>query len=318
MSIRIYALAKQLKVESKYLVDVCKKIGIDGKGSALASLTEQEAEKVKESLQQESQTAKPGFVSDAATLPLQRPSLVAPTGKVPVLKPTHIPTKPLRNLSDEHQTDEDKVEEKEFDEDSLHEPHREEVADVTSSVPEVAPEIKEKPDSVISKPQDDSDAAPVAPPVEPQKPAPVATEKVEVKTPAVTPAAVEVGVQTPASTVQTQQTAPAQRPEMVRGPVRPILDSRVPSLDGKRRKPGDISPVVPQRPTDAAKTKEQHPKQGHHQSQKPAAPAIRLAPLPKQATKPVKTESGPAPQKPDQKLPKDAIRAAQMGASRPL
>jgi translation initiation factor IF-2 len=49
--IRIYALAKELKVDSKELVDLCAKAGITGKGSALASLTDEETEKVKAFLQ---------------------------------------------------------------------------------------------------------------------------------------------------------------------------------------------------------------------------------------------------------------------------
>ena len=47
MPIRIYALAKELKVDSKELVDLCAKAGVTGKGSALASLTDEETDKVK-------------------------------------------------------------------------------------------------------------------------------------------------------------------------------------------------------------------------------------------------------------------------------
>ena len=43
---RIYALAKKLKLDSKILVDICNKVGITGKGSALASLTDEEMAKV--------------------------------------------------------------------------------------------------------------------------------------------------------------------------------------------------------------------------------------------------------------------------------
>ncbi len=42
MPIRIYSLAKQLKLDSKVLVDICTKAGVTGKGSALASLTDEE------------------------------------------------------------------------------------------------------------------------------------------------------------------------------------------------------------------------------------------------------------------------------------
>ena len=39
---RIYALAKELKLDSKELVDICAKAGVTGKGSALASLSDEE------------------------------------------------------------------------------------------------------------------------------------------------------------------------------------------------------------------------------------------------------------------------------------
>ncbi len=42
MPIRIYALAKDLQIDSKELVDICTKAGIPGKGSALASLNDDE------------------------------------------------------------------------------------------------------------------------------------------------------------------------------------------------------------------------------------------------------------------------------------
>ncbi|WP_390895637.1 translation initiation factor IF-2 [Stieleria tagensis] len=47
---RIYALAKELKLDSKDLVDLVKKVGITGKGSALASLTDDEVQRVRDHL----------------------------------------------------------------------------------------------------------------------------------------------------------------------------------------------------------------------------------------------------------------------------
>lgn len=47
MAIRIYALAKELNIENKALVDICTSVGITGKGSALASLDDEEIAKVK-------------------------------------------------------------------------------------------------------------------------------------------------------------------------------------------------------------------------------------------------------------------------------
>ncbi len=57
MPIRIYALAKELHVENKVLVDFCNRVGI-AKGSALASLTDDEAAQVRTQLQQRSTSAK--------------------------------------------------------------------------------------------------------------------------------------------------------------------------------------------------------------------------------------------------------------------
>jgi translation initiation factor IF-2 len=48
LAVRIYSLAKDLKVDSKELVDICTHIGIGGKGSALASLSEDEVVKIQD------------------------------------------------------------------------------------------------------------------------------------------------------------------------------------------------------------------------------------------------------------------------------
>lgn len=50
MAARIYSLAKELKIDSKELVDLCAKAGITGKGSALASLDDGEVTRLKEFL----------------------------------------------------------------------------------------------------------------------------------------------------------------------------------------------------------------------------------------------------------------------------
>ena len=49
--IRLYALANELNIESKDLVDACNKAGIYGKGSPFASLTDDEVVKIKAFLQ---------------------------------------------------------------------------------------------------------------------------------------------------------------------------------------------------------------------------------------------------------------------------
>jgi len=47
LSVRIYSLAKELNLDSKVLVDACNKAGVTGKGSALASLSDDEVTKLK-------------------------------------------------------------------------------------------------------------------------------------------------------------------------------------------------------------------------------------------------------------------------------
>lgn len=85
MAVRIYSLAKELKVDSKELVDICTKAGVPGKGSALASLTEEEVEKVKQFLKGggSAKGAKPAKAAPAAP---QRPTEPSRVGsKMPVI-----------------------------------------------------------------------------------------------------------------------------------------------------------------------------------------------------------------------------------------
>jgi len=95
--VRIYSLAKELKLDSKDLVDVCTRAGVPGKGSALASLTEEEVTKVKAFLAggpaARPAAAKPAAVAapPADTGAIRREDYIAPTGTVagkpPVLTP---------------------------------------------------------------------------------------------------------------------------------------------------------------------------------------------------------------------------------------
>jgi len=50
MSIRIYALSKQLKIDSREILDAIEELGIEGKGSSLAALTEEEVKRVRKIL----------------------------------------------------------------------------------------------------------------------------------------------------------------------------------------------------------------------------------------------------------------------------
>jgi len=108
LAVRIYALAKDLKLDSKELVDICTKAGVLGKGSALASLTEEEAEKVTQFLRGGGGGAakpKPTSNKPAASLAPQRPAEPARGSKMPVIvtakppAPTARPVKPTEETS---------------------------------------------------------------------------------------------------------------------------------------------------------------------------------------------------------------------------
>jgi len=97
--VRIYQLAKELKVDNRTLCDICAKAGITGKGSALASLSDEEVEKVKAFLQRGKSSSAPAAAGARARAdtqsPIRREDYIAPTaassGKVPVL-----PSKPSK------------------------------------------------------------------------------------------------------------------------------------------------------------------------------------------------------------------------------
>ncbi len=70
MAVRIYSLAKELGLDSKELADLCAKIGIPNKGSALASLEDEEIAKVKKHLAAAAAPATPKATSTAPSAPI--------------------------------------------------------------------------------------------------------------------------------------------------------------------------------------------------------------------------------------------------------
>ena len=73
MPIRIYALARQLNLDSELLIDICAQAGVMGKGSAIASLSDEEIEQVKAFLASSSGTK----------------AVAKPRADTPFLKPIH-------------------------------------------------------------------------------------------------------------------------------------------------------------------------------------------------------------------------------------
>lgn len=91
MAQRIFSLAKELKIESKDLLEVCRELNL-GKASALASLTDEEVALIKEHLKRaKSGRGRPGTVTTApGPAPVIRredyiPPAGTPQGKVPLL-----------------------------------------------------------------------------------------------------------------------------------------------------------------------------------------------------------------------------------------
>ncbi|MDZ4659011.1 MAG: translation initiation factor IF-2 [Bythopirellula sp.] len=108
MASRIYSLAKELKLDSKELVDVCAKLGIRGKGSALASLTDEEDLKLREHFKNPGATAAPK--SKQAPAAPERPKEPTKSGKLPVLAAPK-PHSPLAGIRKKRPEDENGEEE---------------------------------------------------------------------------------------------------------------------------------------------------------------------------------------------------------------
>ncbi|TWT86301.1 Translation initiation factor IF-2 [Pseudobythopirellula maris] len=99
MAVRIYSLAKELAVDSKELVDICTRAGVTGKGSALASLSDDEVAKVKDFLSNKPSGAAPsgggGGSTPKAPPAMERPSRPdSKTGRMRVIVPKKADPKP--------------------------------------------------------------------------------------------------------------------------------------------------------------------------------------------------------------------------------
>jgi len=262
LPVRMYALAKELNVDSKVLVDICSKAGIPGKGSALASLSDDEVVKVKEYLAGKAKPAKKAAPKKPAEQPAkgepartEAPAVFrredyigpgSPSGKMPVLD----------------------VKRKRKAEPKPEEP---------------------KPQA---KPQDLEPAAK-------SEPAEEAEPAVEAGA-----AATEASAEAAPELAEVEAGAPApSEPEEERKPAAPepprSLEKKPPEIPKKKQGPAEGKPEKP--------------------ASRPS-PAIHLAPVPaaEQPKQPEKKTQEPAPQKPEIRLPADAIRSAKAGGARPL
>jgi translation initiation factor IF-2 len=236
--VRIYALAKELKLDSKDLVDLCAKAGITGKGSALASLTDEEVAKLR------------AFLSGGPAAGGPRPAARVEARAGDAGRPGA--PKPLTGT----------LRREDYVAPSATLGGRPKVLELKSRID------REKPEKV----------EPAPPPVEEQPQAPVEETPVETVATATPPA---------------PPVEPEERPATGR-PQRPgrLAPAGKPPVLAKKKSADDEGPR-PAKPTGTG------PRLG------------RMPVAPKSAKSSAPTE--PTPQKPDIKLPADAIRASKAG-----
>ena len=80
MAVRIYTLSKELKIDSKELVELCTRAGIQDKGSALASMSDEEVAKLKEFIAGRSRPAERPAGGGAAAGPAAAKAASPPPG----------------------------------------------------------------------------------------------------------------------------------------------------------------------------------------------------------------------------------------------
>ncbi len=330
MPIRIYALAKDLKIDSKDLVDLCTKAGITGKGSALASLEDDEVTKLKSYLDGASKRSAP---APAAPLVDMKAVLASPVGSTATLPPPPPPppkTPPKRSAP------------------VVEEPTPA-VAEEAAPTPPPEPAAEPTPPPVV--------VAETPVPVEPKVEEAPAAPAVKVPPPAPT---VRVAPAAPKTTPPRKEQAPpaapaASNPSATTTPPPGNAPSTPPPSSSpsapQRRQPGPLAP----RPADMAPVRGDSLSPGRRpgiikvldagkrnvetkgkEGGAPGAPAgdpprdpqrgqarrpvIRLGEMPKsnQPPPPPPKSNEPAPQKPIMRLPTDAIAGGKRGVKPPL
>jgi len=293
VAVRIYTLAKDLKVDSKDLVDLCKKAGITGKGSALASLTDEEAQKVTDFVRGSSVAAPP--VARPAAASVKPKEVVGPAPAVAAVREAIPGGSPRRSI-------------------------RTPLAAVRST--RETPPPAEIPSPVKAEPA----TVPVARAADPQDSVPAP------KTPAASPGTATPSAPSPArdagstatpsraESAPTRSMPPMSRPGAFPGrdrsasePIAPVRrDPAGPSTGGKIRVLGRVSRPTEGRHDDGAGAGAKPPRRRD--------PVVNLAALPDApATSTNRAQPAQAPaQKPDIRLSKDVIAGHKQGVKAPL
>lgn len=302
MANRIYALAKQLKMDSKDLVLVCERAGIKGKSSALSQLSDEEEATLFKFLEAQKTRSSARPLESGPAPAIRREDYIPPAGTVG--KPPVLTGRP-------------------------------------SDRPPLLRSRKTEPPPAATPPQPS-----VAPPVAASEPAPVespvvaaasesATGILPVESPSL--AGYSESVASIGSPVSSETPGKAE-PAVGVGPVAEAETPMFESAAGPAEPPKPESKETPREPPSAPMPTFERPKvsqfdrpirelSARERAQRKAdrekqkeksGPAIRMAAVPTAARPPRKPAvSEPAPQKPDIKLPLDAIRAGR-GGSKPL
>jgi len=304
LPIRIYALAKELQIDNKKLVDICTRAGITGKGSALASLTDEEVVRLKAFMAAsggrggKTEGAAPARMAEAGlSRSIRRDDYISPAGtgtKVPLLparqdKPPLLRKKPEETAPPVHP--------------AAGVPP---LADVPA--PAAAPGVVPTAPAVAAA----SPLSPAVPPVAPPA-APPVTVAALVAPAGPTSAAEET--MTPASSPAAIAPLSPPSPPSTLGPAPPVSPQRTPM-------PAMSRPLermmLGKRDSKPAERSVGEKRAGEKKSAEKSSSAMHLAPMPAPSKTLAKGKpKEPAPQKPDIKLPPDAIRASKVG-SKPL
>ena len=307
MATRIYTLAKELKLDNKVLVDICNRIGITGKGSALASLSDEEVAAIKVHLAAGGKKAGAG----GGTATLEGPMARATAGR-------GLASPPVARRDDHV---------------------------VPSPISKKVPVLEKRPEKpAAKKPAAAIDAAPDSAPTVPPSTAPlgVGQPPVTVVESAPTPAVGDVAVAGPppvdtgpspvAAALPEAAAPPAGEPALLASTtVLPAADAPLGPLEGATTAapiegdPGEqqpaaakpdrtirpLRPARPDRPIDRL-DRPVKPRTDKPRPERPG-PSIKLAPLPQVQQPAPQKPAEPAPQKPDIKLAPEAIRASKAG-----
>jgi translation initiation factor IF-2 len=290
LAVRIYALAKELKVDSKELVDICTQIGIRGKGSALASLSEDEVLKLRDHFKGPAAGGAPQAAPATTGAPTSRPGPATPQRpperipardrKMPVIV-TPRPAAPTTPAASPETSDAPPL-------DAAATGRTEPAEALASGGPDATPP---GPEAAAAPPAGVPDAA--APAADQSQ---AATELPPQKQPA-----------TPSAPAASESEGPRSP-----GPLAGVM--RRDDYVGPGHRGGKM-PVL------GGETSNKSSSQSS-KSNKPGPrmrPAIKLAPMPAvEQPSPVEAKANEPPaQKPDLKLPADALRASKSG-SKPL